>query len=131
MGSSVEALQSGLDLPVHQLGDAQIHNVSAVVAPSLSDKPTLFDGAWYTDSNLKEVGFRWRFEEKYPDTRFATHMMPYAYDSVNLIVNAFETGQNPAVDLRKRRYDGRLTALVVARTRGQRHDWDLAVATNL
>jgi len=34
-------------------------------------------------------------------------MMPYAYDSVNMIVTAFETGQNPAVYLRNlRSYDG-------------------------
>src|SRR5204863_4322711 len=82
----VEALEPGLDLLGQQLADAKIHNVSAVVAPSLSDNPALFEGAWYTDSNLKDVGFKRRFEEKYPDTRFATHMMPYAYDSVNMIV---------------------------------------------
>jgi ABC-type branched-subunit amino acid transport system substrate-binding protein len=103
----VEALEPGLDLLGQQLGDARIHNVSAVVAPSLSDNPALFEGAWYTDSNLKDIGFKRRFEEKYPETRFATHMMPYAYDSMNMIVSAFETGQNPAVYLRNlRSYEG-------------------------
>jgi len=103
----VEALEPGLDLLGQQLADAAIHNVSAVVAPSLSDKPALFEGAWYTDSNLRDVAFKRRFEQKYPDTRFATHMMPYAYDSVNMIVRAFETGQNPAVYLGNlRSYDG-------------------------
>jgi ABC-type branched-subunit amino acid transport system substrate-binding protein len=96
----VEALQPGLDLLGQQLSDAGIHNISAVVALSLSNKPELFEGAWYTDSNLREIGFKQRFEQKYPDTRFATHMMPYAYDSVNMIVQAFERGQNPAVYLR-------------------------------
>ena len=28
-------------------------------------------------------------------------MMPYAYDSFNMIVQAFERGQNPAVHLRE------------------------------
>jgi len=42
----VEALEPGLDLLGQQLGDARIHNVSAVVAPSLSDNPALFEGAW-------------------------------------------------------------------------------------
>ncbi len=103
----VEALEPGLDLLGRQLAGAGIHNVSAVVAPSLSDNPALFEGAWYTDSNLKDIAFKQRFEEKYPGTRFATHMMPYAYDSVNMIVTAFETGQNPAVYLRNlRSYDG-------------------------
>jgi ABC-type branched-subunit amino acid transport system substrate-binding protein len=115
----VEALEPGLDLLGQQLGDARIHNVSAVVAPSLSDNPALFEGAWYTDSNLKDIGFKRRFEEKYPDTRFATHMMPYAYDSVNMIVRAFEAGQNPAVYLRNlRSYDGTAGLLTKAATSG-------------
>ena len=78
-----------------------------MVAPSLSDRLDLFEGVWYTDSNLRDLDFKTRFEERYPGTRFATHMMPYAYDSVNMIVSAFETGQNPAVYLRNlRSYDG-------------------------
>jgi ABC-type branched-subunit amino acid transport system substrate-binding protein len=113
----VEALEPGLDLLGQQLSDADIHNVSAVVAPSLSSRPELFEGAWYTDSNLRDLAFKRRFEEKYPDTRFATHMMPYAYDSVNMIVRAFESGQNPAVYLRNiRSYDG--TAGVLTKTPG-------------
>jgi hypothetical protein len=56
--------------------------------------------------HLKDIAFKPRFEEKYPDTRFATHMMPYAYDSVHMIVRALETGKNPAVYLRDlRSYD--------------------------
>jgi ABC-type branched-subunit amino acid transport system substrate-binding protein len=116
----VEALEPGLDLLGQQLASAGIHNVSAVVAPSLSDNPALFEGAWYTDSNLKDIAFKQRFEEKYPGTRFATHMMPYAYDSVNMIVRAFETGQNPAVYLRNlRSYDG--TAGVLTKPAGSGH----------
>jgi ABC-type branched-subunit amino acid transport system substrate-binding protein len=116
----VEALEPGLDLLGQQLADAGIHNVSAVVAPSLSDNPALFEGAWYTDSNLKDIAFKRRFEEKYPGTRFATHMMPYAYDSVNMIVRAFEAGENPAVYLRNlRSYDG--TAGMLTKTAGDGH----------
>ena len=103
----VEALNPGLDLLAQQLTDAEIHNVASVVAPSLSDKTELFEGMWYTDSNLREMAFKQRFEEKYPGTRFATHMMPYAYDDLKMIVQAFERGQNPAVYLRNIRiYDG-------------------------
>jgi ABC-type branched-subunit amino acid transport system substrate-binding protein len=96
----VEALNPALDLLGQQLSDAKIRNISSVVAPSLSERPELFEGAWYTDSNLRDIEFRKRFEDKYPGTRFATHMMPYAYDSLNMIVQAFERGQNPAVYLR-------------------------------
>jgi ABC-type branched-subunit amino acid transport system substrate-binding protein len=103
----VEALNPGLDLLAEQLRDAKIRNVASVVAPSVSDRMELFEGTWYTDSNLREIEFKQRFEEKYPGTKFATHMMPYAYDDLNMIVQAFERGQNPAVYLRNiRTYDG-------------------------
>jgi ABC-type branched-subunit amino acid transport system substrate-binding protein len=96
----VEALNPALDLLGQQLFDAKVRNVSSVVAPSLSQRADLFEGVWYTDSNLRHLEFKKRFEDKYPGTQFATHMMPYAYDSLNMIVRAFEGGQNPAVYLR-------------------------------
>ena len=103
----VEALNPGLDLLAQQMRDAHIRDIASVVAPSLSDKPELFEGSWYTDSNLREMAFKQRFEARYPGTQFATHMMPYAYDDLNMIVQAFEQGQNPAVYLRNiRTYDG-------------------------
>jgi ABC-type branched-subunit amino acid transport system substrate-binding protein len=96
----VEALNPALDLLAEQLMDAKVRNVSSVVAPSVSRRPDLFEGVWYTDSNLRHLEFRKRFEDRYPGTQFATHMMPYAYDSLNMIVQAFERNQNPAVYLR-------------------------------
>lgn len=103
----VEALSPALDILGQQLADAGVRNVASVVAPSLSEKPELFEGVWYTDSDLADAGFKKRFEERYPGTRFATHMMPYAYDSFNMIVRAYERGQNPAVYIRNiTRYDG-------------------------
>jgi ABC-type branched-subunit amino acid transport system substrate-binding protein len=103
----VEAVNPALDLLGQQLRDAGVRNISSVVAPSLSQKPELFEGVWYTDSNLRDLAFRKRFEDKYPGTQFATHMMPYAYDSLNMIVQAYEHGENPAVYLRNlRSYDG-------------------------
>ncbi len=103
----VEALNPALDLLGEQLAAAGIRNISSVVVPSLSRRPELFEGAWYTDSHLEDMGFKKRFEDKYPATQFATHMTPYAYDSVNMIARAFEQGQNPSVYLRDlRTYDG-------------------------
>ena len=96
----VEALNPALDRLGEQFVQANIHNISSVVAPSLSQRPELFEGAWYTDSALRDIGFKSRFEAKYPGTQFATHMMPYAYDSLNMIVQAFEREENPAVYLR-------------------------------
>ena len=103
----VEALSPQLDVLARQLTSAKIHNIASVVAPSLSQHPELFEGAWYTDSDLRDFEFKTRFERKYPGMQFATHMMPYAYDDFNLIVQAFERGQNPAVYLRNiTRYEG-------------------------
>src|SRR5207302_694761 len=77
----------------------------------------LFEGTWYTDSDLRDPVFKARFERAYPDVQFATHMMPYAYDDYNLIVDAVERGQNPAVYLRNlMRFEG--SAGTVTRARG-------------
>ena len=109
----VEALNPWLDRLAERLAQAGVHNLSSVVAPSLSQRPELFEGAWYTDSDLVDPGFRTRFERKYPGTRFATHMMPYAYDSFRMIVDAFERAENPAVHLRNlRTYPGTADTLV-------------------
>jgi ABC-type branched-subunit amino acid transport system substrate-binding protein len=92
----LEAFEPALDILGQQLNDAGVHNIASVVAFSLSGKKGLFEGAWYTDSNLVDAGFSARFEQKYPGTEFVTHMMPYAYDSFNLLVKGFESGQNIA-----------------------------------
>ncbi|HYY52165.1 MAG TPA: ABC transporter substrate-binding protein [Myxococcales bacterium] len=103
----VEALSPALDIVGRQLRQAGIDNVASVVAPSVSAEPELFEGTWYTDSNIVDAGFKERFEKKYPGTRFATHMMPYAYDSFRLLVDAFESGEDPVAYVRARTaYDG-------------------------
>jgi ABC-type branched-subunit amino acid transport system substrate-binding protein len=103
----VEATEPALDILGQQLNNAQIHNIASIVALSVSNRPELFEGAWYTDSNLVDAGFKKRFEQKYPDTRFATHMMPYAYDSFNLVVQGFESGQGAVEYIRgTTEYDG-------------------------
>jgi ABC-type branched-subunit amino acid transport system substrate-binding protein len=113
----VETFEPQLSVLARQLSAANIHNLASVVAPSVSEHRELFEGAWYTDSNLRDFSFRARFEQKYPGTQFATHMMPYAYDDFNMLVQAFEGGQNPAVYLRNvAQYDG--TAGTLTKKRG-------------
>src|SRR5207249_698631 len=112
----VEALNPQLDVLGQQLADAKIRNIASVVAPSVSQRPELFEATWYTDSNLRDFAFKTRFEKLYPGTRFATHMMPYAYDDFNMIVQAFERAENPAVYVRNiRTYEGNAGTL----TKGQ------------
>jgi ABC-type branched-subunit amino acid transport system substrate-binding protein len=111
----IEALLPGLDQLAAQLQEAGVHDISSVVAPSLSARPEIFEGAWYTDSNLLDPAFRQRFERRYPGVRFATHMMPYAYDSFRMLVDAFEHGENPAIHLRNlTSYDGTADRLTKA-----------------
>jgi ABC-type branched-subunit amino acid transport system substrate-binding protein len=89
----VEAFNPALDLLGQQLGDAGLHNLASVVAFSLSDKPELFEDGWYTDSYVSP-DFNARLERKYPTSQLATHMMPYAYDSFNMLVQGFESGED-------------------------------------
>lgn len=88
----VEAFNPALDLLGQQLNDAGIHNLASVVAFSVSDRPEVFEGGWYTDSYVSPA-FKARLDLRYPNTRLATHMMPYAYDSFKMLVDGFESGQ--------------------------------------
>src|SRR5438034_6372646 len=49
----VEAAEPALDSLALQLSRAGIHNLASVVAPSVSSRPELFEGVWYTDSDLQ------------------------------------------------------------------------------
>ena len=89
----VEAFSTALDILGQQLKDAGIRNLASIVSFSLSEKPELFEGGWYTDSYVSPE-FKARLDQRYPARRVATHMMPYAYDSFNMLVQSFESGQD-------------------------------------
>jgi len=80
--------------------------MATIVAFSVSNKPELFEGGWYTDSYVSPE-FKARLDQKYPSTRLATHMMPYAYDSFRMLVQGFESGQDVLTYVRRMtEYDG-------------------------
>jgi len=87
----VEAFTPALDLLGQQLKDAGVRNMASIVAFSASQRPELFEGGWYTHSYVSPE-FKARLDQRYPETRLATHMMPYAYDSFNMLVQGFESG---------------------------------------
>jgi ABC-type branched-subunit amino acid transport system substrate-binding protein len=89
----VEAFNPALDILGQQLRDAGVRNLASIVAFSASERPELFEGGWYTDSYVSPE-FKARLDQRYPDTRLATHMMPYAYDSFRMLVEAFESGDD-------------------------------------
>jgi ABC-type branched-subunit amino acid transport system substrate-binding protein len=112
----ISGFNPGLDILGAQLKAAGIRDVSAVVALAVSEKKDLYDGAWYTDSFVDDR-LRARFEAKFPDTPFVAHMIPYAYDSFNILADGFESGQDVASYVRNvTRYRG--AAGVIVRTLG-------------
>jgi ABC-type branched-subunit amino acid transport system substrate-binding protein len=102
----VEAFNPALDLLGQQLKDAGVQNLASVVAFSVSERPELFEGGWYTDSYVSPE-FKARLDQRYPASRLATHMMPYAYDSFNMLVQGFESGEEILTYIRgMTEYDG-------------------------
>ncbi len=72
---------------------------SAGGAFSIAAEPELFNGLWFTDTKLSDESFRARFESAYPDVRFNYGTAPGGYDVFNLLVKAFEGGQDIAAAL--------------------------------
>jgi ABC-type branched-subunit amino acid transport system substrate-binding protein len=102
----VEAFNPALDLLGQQLKDAGVRELASVVAFSASERPELFEGGWYTDSYVSPA-FKARLDQRYPAARLATHMMPYAYDSFNMLVQGFESGEEILPYIRRMtEYDG-------------------------
>jgi branched-chain amino acid transport system substrate-binding protein len=92
-------------------------NVTSIVAIGGSDDPSIFEGDWYTDSDLANPEVMAQFQKAYPSSTFITHMMPYAYDSVRMLVDGFESDQGVVNYLRGlTRYDG--SASVITREPG-------------
>jgi ABC-type branched-subunit amino acid transport system substrate-binding protein len=81
--------------------------VASIVAISISQDLGTFEGAWYTDSDLADDAVLAQFKQAYPSSEFITHMMPYAYDSVRMLVDGFESDQGVVGYLRNlTSYDG-------------------------
>jgi substrate-binding family protein len=96
----VEAFNPALDTLGQQLKDSGIASLASVVAFSVSDRPELFEGGWYTDSYVSPE-FKARLDRRFPAARLATHMMPYAYDSFKILVEGFESGQGVLTYVRR------------------------------
>jgi ABC-type branched-subunit amino acid transport system substrate-binding protein len=102
-----EAFPPLIDQLVSALRRQGVANIASIVAPSASARRSLYNGVWYTDTNLADPQFQRRFEKRFPDVRFAAHMTPYAYDSFKLLARALTSGRDPAAYLRGvTRYDG-------------------------
>jgi ABC-type branched-subunit amino acid transport system substrate-binding protein len=111
-----EAFPPLIDRLVQELRRQSVVNISSIVVPSAVDDPRIFEGVWYTDTNLADAAFESRFEARFPGTRFAAHMTPYAYDSFKILARALTGGGDPAAFVQGvTHYDG--VAGVVIRER--------------
>jgi branched-chain amino acid transport system substrate-binding protein len=82
-------------------------NVTSIVAIGASPDMSIFEGDWYTDSDLANPEVMAQFQKADPTSTFITHMMPYAYDSVRMLVDGFESNEGVVTYLRGlTRYDG-------------------------
>jgi ABC-type branched-subunit amino acid transport system substrate-binding protein len=82
-----------------------------------SQDMSIFEGDWYTDSDLANPEVMAQFQKAYPSSTFITHMMPYAYDSVRMLVDGFESDQGVLAYLQGlTRYDG--SASIITREPG-------------
>jgi ABC-type branched-subunit amino acid transport system substrate-binding protein len=92
-------------------------NVTSIVAIGGSQDMSIFEGDWYTDSDLANPEVMAQFRKAYPSSTFITHMMPYAYDSVRMLVDGFESNQGVVTYLQGlTRYDG--SASIITREPG-------------
>jgi ABC-type branched-subunit amino acid transport system substrate-binding protein len=102
-----EAFPPVLDRLVQELRRQGATNIGSIVTPSASRHSAVFEGVWYTDTNLADPAFQSRFEARFPNVLFAAHMTPYAYDSFNILAKALTYGGDPAAHVRGvTRYDG-------------------------
>jgi ABC-type branched-subunit amino acid transport system substrate-binding protein len=91
--------------------------VTSIVAIGDSQDMSIFEGDWYTDSDLANPEVMAQFRKAYPSSTFITHMMPYAYDSVRMLVDGFESNQGVVTYLQGlTRYDG--SASIITREPG-------------
>jgi ABC-type branched-subunit amino acid transport system substrate-binding protein len=112
---SLSAVGKQLQLAEQMVGTKL--NVTSIVAIGGSDDMSIFEGDWYTDSDLATPEVMAQFRNAYPSSTFITHMMPYAYDSVRMLVDGFESNQGVVSYLRDlTRYDG--SASVITREPG-------------
>jgi ABC-type branched-subunit amino acid transport system substrate-binding protein len=107
---SLTAVGKQLQMAEQMLGTKL--NVTSIVALGSSQDMSLFEGDWYTDSDLANPEVMAQFRQAYPSSTFITHMMPYAYDSVRMLVDGFESDQGVVSYLRAlTRYDGSASVL--------------------
>lgn len=107
-----------LDIIGQQLQNLKVANISGIATFTTGAKPELYNDKWYTDASLADPSFKADFQREYPQQRFNVRVAPQGYDSVNILVKAFESGIPVADFIRNlTSYDGK--AGVLAKKQGE------------
>lgn len=96
-----------LDIIGQELKSLGVTNFAGMATFSIGADPALFNGHWYSDASLSDPKFADEFTAAFPETRFNVRVAPYAFDSLNLLVNGFEAGSVPSYLLRLTNYAGK------------------------
>lgn len=108
----IAAYPPSLDSVTRALKQIGQENISTYSLFAISPVPELYNGKWYTDANLADIGFMDRFSKAYPEIRFNVRTAPYGYDMFNMAVKAINSG-NPSVYLKEtQQFSGKVGEII-------------------
>lgn len=100
-----------LDIIGQQLKNLGISNIAGIATFSIGAAPELFNDRWYSDASLSDPAFASTFVKEFPQARFNVRVAPYAYDSLRMLVNGFESGSVTKYLLDLETYSGKAGTL--------------------
>lgn len=103
-----------LDILAKEMMSQKVTNFSSVGVLAITADLSLFEGQWYTDNFLSDVGYQTKFTTAYPNTRFNARTAPHGYDIFNLIVKGHESGNIAEYLKNLNEYDGKVGKAVKA-----------------
>ena len=105
----VGAFPPSLDIIMQEMNSVGIKNISGMGTFTTSPSPQLFNGTWFSDATLTDIGFMNRFKTEYPNERFNSRTVPYGYDIFNMLVKSFEKDGDTNANLKAiTEYDGKV-----------------------
>ncbi len=81
-----------VDILGQELKGLGVTNIAGVGTFAISATPEVFNDRWYSDATLTDQAFKDRFVKEYPELRFNVRVVPYGYDTFNMLVAANESG---------------------------------------
>lgn len=105
----IAAFPPAIDIIGQEARNLGIHNMSGVGTIAIANPLANYNGSWFTDVRLVDQNFKNRFELAFPDIRFSVRTAPYGYDVANILMKAFESGDDVATHIiNLKSYDGKV-----------------------